>query len=89
MNGRFLDLNITIRNNGLNKAEEFNITVYADDKLVKELDSDELEIGVGRMIILTNLWVSKLNFNDLEVFIDSTFSELDKKNNKIILEIKK
>lgn len=89
MNGRFLDLNITIRNHGLKKAEEFNIKIYADDKLVKEFDSDELEIGMGRMIILTNLWISKLNFNELEVSINSTFSELDKKNNKIILEIKK
>ncbi len=89
MNGRFLDLNITIRNHGLKKAEEFNIKIYAEDKLIKELDSDELEIGMGRMIILTNLWVSKLNFNELEVSIDTAFSELDKKNNKIILEIKK
>lgn len=89
MNSRFLDLNITIRNHGLKKAEEFNITIYADDKLVKKFDSDELEIGVGRMIILTNLWVPKINFNELKLFIDSTFSELDKKNNKIILEIKK
>ena len=52
---------------GLKKSEEFNITIYADDKLVKEIDSDELEIGVGRMIILTNLWVSKINFNELKI----------------------
>lgn len=89
MNGRFLDLNVTIRNHGLKKAEEFNITIYADNKFIKELDSNELEIGVGRMIILTNLWISKINFKELKIFINSTFSELDKKNNKITLEIKK
>ncbi len=89
MNGRFLDLNMTVRNHGLKDSEEFKIIIYADDKPVKELDSDKIEIGVGRMIILTHVWVPKINFDELRFFINASFDELDKENNEIILKIKK
>ncbi|GAI14104.1 unnamed protein product, partial [marine sediment metagenome] len=58
-------------------------------KLVKEIELDILRIGYKRIIILSNVWIKKTNVQKLEFFINSSFSELEKNNNRIILEIKK
>jgi ribosomal protein L24E len=89
MNGRYLDINMSIRNNGLKDSEEVKIIIYADEEFVKEIDLDALKIGYGKKIMLSNVWVPKINVNKLEFFINSSFSELEKNNNRIILEIKK
>lgn len=89
MSGRFLDLNMTLRNHGLMKSEPAQIMIYTDDKLVKEVDLAPLAIGAGRMIILNNVLIYGLNFDELRIFIISSSRELDKENNKITLQIKK
>jgi len=89
MSGRYLDINMTIRNNGLKDSERVKVIIYADEEFVKEIDLDALEIGYGKKIMLGNVWVPKINVNRLEFFINSSFSELEKNNNRIILEIKK
>jgi len=80
---------MTIRNNGLKDSERVKVIIYADEEFVKEIDLDALEIGYGKKIMLGNVWVPKINVNRLEFFINSSFSELEKNNNRIILEIKK
>ena len=89
MRGRYLDVNITIRNNGLKDSEKTEIFIYADNKLIKEVDLDILKIGHGRIIVLTNIFILKKNIGELKFFIDSDFKELDKANNQVTLEIKK
>lgn len=89
INGRYLDTNISIRNDGLKDSEKTKLEIYADEKLVKEIELDIIKIGYKRMIILSNVWIKKTNVQKLEFFINSSFSELEKNNNKIILEIKK
>jgi hypothetical protein len=88
MNGRYLNINMSIRNNGLKDSEEVKIIIYADETFVKEIDLDSLKIGYGKIIILSNVWVPKINVKELEFFINSSFEELDKNNNRIILEIR-
>jgi hypothetical protein len=87
MRGRYLDLNMSIRNNGLNDAGAANIIISADGDSIKEINLDALEIGYGRSIILKNIWTKKINVDQLELFIDSSFSELSKDNNRVVLEI--
>ena len=89
MHGRYLDVNMTLRNNGLKDSEEFKIGIYTDKKLVKEVEVGILKIGSGMLITLNNVWIKKLNVEEFEFFIDSNFSELEKNNNRIMLEIKK
>ncbi len=89
IHGRYLDVNMSIRNKGIKGSEEVKIIIYADDTFVKEIKLDALEVGYGRIIILNNIWVKKININNLKFVIDSNFNELEKKNNEIILEIKK
>jgi len=89
MRGRYLDLNMTVRNHGLKDSEEAEILIYADDKLIKEIELETLKIGHGRILIFTNLFTLKRNIDELRFFINYDFQELDKGNNQIVLEIKK
>ncbi len=88
MHGRYLDINISVRNNGLKKSGEAKIIVSADGDEIKEFDLSPVDIGYGRTITLTNVFIKKLSVDELEFFIDSNFQELEKENNKIILKIK-
>jgi len=88
MHGSYLDLNISIRNNGLKNSKDAKIIIYADEKLVKEIELEGLGVGYGRGIILENVWIKKRSVEKIEFFIDYDFSELDKENNKVVLELK-
>ncbi|MFH1643897.1 MAG: matrixin family metalloprotease [bacterium] len=88
MNGKYLDINMSIKNNGLKESGKTEILIYADEKIVKEIELEELEIGYGRLIALTNLWINQINIESLEIAINSNFSELEKNNNRIKLGIK-
>jgi hypothetical protein len=89
MHGKYLNVNMSIRNNGFDKTGPSSVDIYTDDKLVKQVDVDPLEIGHGRIISLTNVWVSRLDVNIIRLEIVYTADELKKENNKIVLEIKK
>ncbi len=89
MSGRYLDLNITIRNDGLQDAGKSKLIIYANNESVKEVDIDPIKIGEGLIISFKNIFVTQFNVNNLRISIDSNFYELDKSNNEINLEIKK
>ena len=86
--GRFLDTNISVRNNGLKDSEAAKIIIYADEKKIKEVELEPLQIGYGRMIILGNVWISQVIVDELEFYIDYESNELDKENNRIKLDVK-
>jgi len=89
MHGKYLNVNISIRNVGLQNSLPVSLQIFADDELIKQMSLDSLIVGTGRIISLTNVWVNQLSVNKLEFFIDSSFEELKKENNKVVLEIKK
>lgn len=89
MHGKYLDANMSIKNNGLQDSIPAKIKIYADDKFVKEIELESLNIGHGRMISLTNVWITQISIEKLKFVIDSNFEELKKENNKVLLEIKK
>lgn len=86
---RYADLNLSIKNNGLKDSEKSKIKIYADDQLIKEVDLTPLRVGYGRTISLGNIYSKERNIEIIKVVIESDFEELDKKNNEVILEIKK
>ena len=88
MNGRYLDANISIRNNGLEKSHEAKMMIYADDKFIKEIKISPIDIGYGSTILLNNILIKKINVKELSFLIDYSSNELKKENNKIMLEIK-
>ncbi|MDA3836843.1 MAG: matrixin family metalloprotease [Nanoarchaeota archaeon] len=82
--GRKLNVNLSIRNEGLKKSSESQIQIYADDKMIKEIKVDEIEIGNGIRIELQNLWLSKITIKQLRIVINSTDSELSDTNNQVL-----
>ena len=88
MNGRYLDVNASMRNNGLADAGNSTMTVYADGKKLKEVEVGEMKIGYGVTINMGNIFVSDMSVNEVKISINSSFDELDKKNNEAILNIK-
>ena len=89
MHGRYLDIDMTIRNSGLADCESSKVMIYADGNFIKEIDIDFLKIGYGKVMSLRNLWISQLSIDELEFLIEYNLNELEKNNNKIVLEIKK
>lgn len=87
MNGKFLDAVLTVRNAGLDDASSAKIIIYADDKVVKEIDLEPLKVGYGRLITIEHLFVSQINVDRLDFVIQSDFDEINKENNKVTLEI--
>ena len=88
MDGRYLDLDMTVRNLGLKASDSALIKVKMDGDTLKEVDLEELEIGNGRVISLNNLFVGKLSIGGISLVIEYSGKELDKNNNRISLEIK-
>ena len=88
MRGKYLDANISIRNNGLSESAGAKLIIYADEKSVKEFDIGSLEVGHGTTISLNNIWISKISVSELRFLIDYNLPELKKNNNEKKLEIK-
>ncbi len=88
LSGRLLDANVTIRNNGLVDAGSSKLIIFVEDKEIKRIDIEPLEIGFGRMMIFKNIFVSNFVVNEIEFYIEYSGEELEKENNKIKLKIK-
>jgi hypothetical protein len=89
MEGKYLDLNMSVRNNGLKPSSGAMIDVYADGKKIRDFELIPLDVGHGRIISLTNLFVVKLSVNQITLSINYTQDELSKENNEVKLQIKK
>jgi hypothetical protein len=89
MKGKYLDINMSIRNHGLIKSNDAEIVISSGDTIIKKVLLEPLDVGYGIEIKLTNVWVPKLNIEQIDFFINSNFNELNKENNKKILKIRK
>lgn len=88
LNGRYLDTNLSLRNNGFKSSPESKIIISVDGKKTKEIDVPPIDIGFGRKISLTNLWVSQINVEEIKFTISGNFDEIDKINNVYVLSVK-
>ena len=88
MSGRYLDLNFTIRNQGIKDSSGAKVEIYADGELVKEIESEPLDIGHGRSIFISNIFILQKSIDELRFSIKTDFEELDKENNEAILNYK-
>lgn len=89
MNGRYLDANFSIRNNGLKRSGESVVRIIADGKEVKQIEIPPIEIGYGRRVYLERILINRIDVKGIELIIDNDFDELETKNNAISFEIKK
>jgi hypothetical protein len=87
MHGRYLNMNMSIRNGGLGESRDSLIFIKMGDSILKEVELKSLNIGDGRSISISNIFVSSLGINNLELIIDYPYAELNPDNNKALLEI--
>jgi len=87
MRGKYLDANISVRNMGLKDSQDAKLNIYVDNDFVKEVELEPIKVGAGRSITLKNIWVSQINVRQIKFVINSSFVELDKENNVVILEL--
>ena len=85
LGGRYLDINLTIENIGLSSSTGEKILIYGDNDLLKEKNFEGLEIGERLIIQFTNIFVSKIKVEELNVSVETNGSELSLKNNQISL----
>lgn len=88
VHGRYLDLNVTLKNEGLVTSEEFVVEVFADSKEVKEIEVDPIAVGFGRTISLRNIGINAISIEEFRLVAETSFEELDKSNNVISLSLK-
>ena len=88
MQGKYLDLEMTVRNLGLRSSENATVSIYADDKKIKEIETEAMPIGSGRRVNFENILVLQTNVRQIKLSIDYDLEELKKDNNVIRLEIK-
>ena len=89
MSGRYLDVNATVRNNGLKEVENANLIIYEDNSKVKEISLNKLKIGYGSTFAISNIFVPDLRVNEIKLLIEYPDPELDKLNNEIVLTLEK
>ena len=85
MSGRYLDLSFVIRNQGLADSGAGIVEVYADGKRVWEGEFESVNVGHGRIITITNIFVLQRSIDELKFLIKTDFEELEKGNNEAIL----
>lgn len=89
MSGKYLNTNLTIRNQGIIDSLGGKIIIYADNKEIKQIPFDSLEVGYGTRLSLSNIWINKISINEIKFFIDTDFEEINKLNNEAILYFEK
>jgi predicted Zn-dependent protease len=89
LSGRYLNVNLSLRNNGFKDALASKIIISIDGKPVNELDVSPLEVGYGSKLTLSNLWINQITVEEIEFFISADFEEIDKSNNVYVLLMKK
>ena len=85
MNGRYVDVNFTVRNSGLTDAPASIVQIYADGNKIQDINLDPMAIGDGRIVTMTNIFTLQAGIKQIRFFIKTDFPELEKENNEAIL----
>lgn len=89
LSGRYLDLEVGVRNIGISNSENAKIIVTGKGKILKEIELKELQYGSGVLITVNNIFIKSISLDGIEINIETDFEELDKENNLLELELKK
>ena len=85
--GKYLDLNMSIKNIGLKNSGKAFVNIYLDNEVFEKIELKELEVGSGMKITIQNLKLKTTNFNEMRFIIETNFEELNKENNEVSFKI--
>jgi hypothetical protein len=83
--GRSLDINFSVINQGLVNADNVQVILYEDNDKITKFSLGNIEFGAGKIVYQQGLRVSLEN-KQLRLVIEAS-EEIDKKNNIAILDI--
>jgi hypothetical protein len=83
--GRYLDYNITIRNQGLVDSGNTELVISSEGERIESMDIQEIPAGAGITLKVTNLRMFSRRIEEIDFSIDpeNNLDELDKVNNNI------
>lgn len=88
--GRYLDFEIEIRNRGLTESQDVNLSLYTENKKIKDFSIGEIKIGHGRFLDVRNLKMPSRKISSIKFVIDekNIIQEIDRENNNIQLALR-
>ncbi len=81
-NGRYINFEITVGNFGLEDSANSTLRVYANEKEIKVVPLEKIDIGTKKILTVENLR-GPLSFDSLTFTIDYNEEELNKENNNV------
>ena len=87
---RYVDFNLTVLNEGLVDITNISLTIISGDTELEKLFLDDVKVGQGRTIKMSNLRLPFLTkIDSLEFFIDyeNSLEELDEDNNYVKMNL--
>ena len=81
--GIYIDFNITVLNEGLNTMPNISLTLESEGEEIKKFYLNEIEIGSGRTLFVTNLKLPSRKISTIKFIIDkeNSIKELSEDNN--------
>ena len=85
--GRYFDFNITVVNIGLAAARNVKLSLTVEGKVVEEFDMENVGIGYGKTLQVTNTALPSRDVTKIDVWIDidNHIKELNELNNHEVL----
>ncbi|NPE26837.1 matrixin family metalloprotease [Methanococcoides sp. SA1] len=82
--GKYLNFNISVLNEGMVDISDINLTILADEDVVDEIEMGKIEVGYGRILRVENVRVSR-GFEKIEFVLDfaNVVRELNEENNVV------
>jgi hypothetical protein len=82
-NGRYLNFEITISNEGLSDVRGANLVIISEEKEIERFSLKEIYKGYARTLTVTNLKMFSSNINIIDFYVDygNLIPEIDENNN--------
>ncbi|MCR4327649.1 MAG: matrixin family metalloprotease [Nanoarchaeota archaeon] len=84
--GRYLDLNFSIKNIGISSSSGGKVVIYGDERIIKEFEFDEIKAGQGMNMELRNIWLPERTTEKIKIKIETLDNELSLENNELTLQ---
>jgi hypothetical protein len=68
--GRYLDFNITVLNEGMQKIDDINLTITVGDKIIQVIRMEEIDIGYGRELEAKNIKLPSVKTESVVFTVD-------------------
>lgn len=84
--GRYLNFEVVVGNYGLYGVKDSNLKVYVDGSLLREFDTENIDIGSRRTLTISNLKVPS-NTREFSLVVEASEPEISLDNNRAKISV--